>query len=186
MTTHTVKTEEDIIKAFQNESRAKWTYRAFAEKAEKEGNELAARLFRAAAEAEDIHAHSFLRALHETARASVDLWISGMYDPKTVKDSTTENLKEAINESREISDLYSDMIRDAEKDGWSFARDCFSYAGAVDRVHNGLFKKALNGHGRKRGADYYVCESCGNTIDHKPRGSCKICGSRETAFKAVH
>lgn len=185
MTTHTVKTEEDILKAFQGESRAKWIFRACAEKAEKEGNHQIAKLFRAAAEAEDIHANSLLRALHETSRATNELWMSGTYDPKMVKDSTAENLKEAITECSELSGMYPQMIRDAEKDGWSYAKECFTYAGAVDQVHASLFKKTLHNLDKKGIVDYYVCESCGNTIENKPAGSCKVCGSSESTFKMV-
>ncbi len=179
------KTEQNIFKAFHGESRAKWTFRAFAERAEKEGNEDIAKLFRAAAEAEDIHAHSLLRAFHETSKASSDLWVSGMYDPKTVRDSTTENLKEAISENRELCELYPQMIQDATHDGWSFAGECFTYASAVDEVYDNLFKKALQNLGKKESVDYYLCEACGNTIENKPVGSCKVCGSSESAFKRV-
>lgn len=185
MTTHTVKTEEDILRAFQGESRAKWTYRAFAEMAEKEGNHEVARLFRAAAESGDIHAHSLLRALHETSRATNDLWMSGMYDPKIIRETCAENLKEAIEESRELSAMYADMIRDAESDGWSFAKECFTYSAAVDQVHAGLFRKFIENPDRKENLDYYVCEACGNTIDHEPSGSCEVCGSSKEAFKLV-
>lgn len=185
MITHTVKTEEDILKAFHGESRAKWIFRAFAEKAEKEGNHQVAKLFRAAAEAEDIHANSFLRALHETSRATNELWVSGTYDPKMVKDTTAENLKEAITECSGLSGMYPQMIRDAEGDGWTYARECFTYAGAVDQVHASLFKNILHNLDRKVSVDYYVCESCGNTIENKPAGACKVCGSSESAFKMV-
>lgn len=182
---HTVKTEEDILKAVRGESRAKWVYRAYAEKAEMEGNMQAAKLFRAAAEAEEIHANSLRNALHETSRATNDLWVSGMYDSRIVRESTAENLKEAISESNELSEMYARMIRDAERDGWSFAKQCFTYAGAVDQVHASLFKKVLNNLDKKGSADYYICESCGNTLDQKPSGSCKVCGSSESAFHPV-
>jgi len=185
MTRHTVKTEEDILKAFEGESRAKWTYKAFADKAEQEGNHEVAKLFRAAAASEEIHANSLLRALQEMSRATNELWVSGMYDPKMVKDTTAENLREAIGENSELSQLYPGMIQDAEKDGWSFARECFTYAGAVDKVYDSLFKNALQNLGEKKSVDYFVCESCGNTIDHKPADSCNVCGSAESAFKMV-
>jgi rubrerythrin len=185
MTKHTVKTEEDILKAFENESRARWTYKAFADKAEQEGNHEVAKLFRAAAASEEIHANSLLKALQEMSRATNELWVSGMYDPKMVKDSTADNLKEAINENIELSKLYPRMIQDAEKDGWSFARECFTYASAVDKVHESLFNNALQNLGKKKSVEYFVCESCGNTIDHKPADSCKVCGSHESAFRLI-
>jgi rubrerythrin len=185
MTKHAVKTEEDILKAFEGESRAKWTYRAFAEMAENEGNQNVAKLFRAASEAEEIHANSLKRAFHETSRATKELWVSGMYDPKIVKDSTVENLKEAVSESQELSGMYSQMIQDAENDGWGYAKQCFTYAGAVDKLHSNLFKKFLDNPHKKEILDYYVCESCGNTLDHGPSGPCDVCGSSQNSFRKV-
>lgn len=182
---HDVKTEEDILKAVRGESRAKWIYRVFAEKAEMEGDLEAAKLFRAAAEAEEIHANSLRRALLETSMATNELWLSGMYDSGIIKESTAENLKEAISESNQLAEMYARMIRDAEKDGWSFAKQCFTYAGAVDRLHASLFEKVLGDLDKKVHADFYVCESCGNTLDHKPSGPCKVCGSSESAFHPV-
>jgi len=180
------RTEENIFKTYQTESRDKWIYKAFAEKAEIEGKEHIAKLFRAASESEDIRAHTLLKALHETSKTSSDLWMAGGYDPHKVKDTTAENLKEAIEfETHEFSELYPQMIRDAEKDGWSFAKECFTYASAVDEVHASLFKRALHNLDIKRNVDYYVCESCGNTIENKPVDSCKVCGSSESAFKMV-
>jgi rubrerythrin len=180
------RTEENIFKTYQTESRDKWIYKAFAEAAEKEGKEHIAKLFRATAESEDIRAHTLLRALHETSKTSSELWMAGGYDPKKIKNTTAENLKEAIDvETREFSELYPQMIRDAENDGWSFAKECFTYASAVDEVHAGLFKSALKTIDKRINVDYYVCEACGNTIDNRPSGSCKVCGSSESSFKMV-
>ena len=186
MISHTVKTEENILNTFQIEERDKYLYRAFAEKAQAEGNHWVARLFRAVAMSEDIHAHSLMRALKETSRATNDLWAAGGYDSKLVKDSTVENLKEAITfEKNKYSDLYPGMIKQAEDDGWDLARECFSYVDAVDHVHTSLFKNALKNIDKELSIDYYVCEACGNTIENKPSGACKVCGSSESAFRMV-
>jgi rubrerythrin len=180
------RTENNIINAYQTEARDCEIYRAFAEKAESEGNHQVANLFRAASVSEDILAHSLLSALRETSKATCDLWMAGGFDPRMVKDSSAENLKDAIvNVTSEFSELYPRMIRDAENDGWSFARQCFTYARAVDEVHGKLFKKAGNNPDKKGSVDYYVCESCGNTMGKKPVGSCKVCGSSESAFMNV-
>jgi rubrerythrin len=185
MAKHNVKTETDIIEAFEGESRAKWTYHAFAEKAEQEGNHDVARLFRAAATSEEIHANSLLRAFQEMSRATNELWMAGMYDPKMIKSSTRENLQEAIKENSELSSLYPRMIRDAEQDGWSFAKECFTYADAVDKVYDSLFRKALDNPASFKSVDFYVCESCGNTVDKQPSGSCSVCNSSEHSFRMI-
>jgi rubrerythrin len=177
------RTETNILNTYQTEARDCEIYRAFAEKAESEGNHQVASLFRAASLSEDILAHSLLMALRETSKATCDLWMAGGFDPRMVKDSSAENLKEAIaNVASQCSELYPPMIRDAVNDGWSFARQCFTYARAVDEVHGNLFKSAFNNLDKKGSVDYYVCESCGNTIEKKPFGSCKICDSSESAF----
>ncbi|MRR58673.1 MAG: rubrerythrin family protein [Deltaproteobacteria bacterium] len=186
VTTHTVRTEEDLLKAYECESQAKWTYNAFAEVAEKEGKEVVARLFRAASAAEEIHAGCLLRSFKETSRGTNELWKAGMFDPKIVHQSTAENLREAICESRGLSNQYEEMVMDAERDGWDLAGTCFRYSGAVDRVHEGLFTKALDNLDKSGSVDYYICEACGNTLDHKPSGSCDVCGSSDTAFRTIH
>jgi rubrerythrin len=181
-----VKTEKNVFEAFKAESKARWIYKAFAEEAEKEGNRHIAGLFRAAAASEDIQAHSLLRALQEISRVSNELWVAGLYDPKMVRDSVTENLKEAIGGwFREFSARYPQMIRQATLDGWDFARERFTYANAVERVHVELFKEALQDLAAKTPRDYYVCESCGNTTDRKPVGPCRLCGSSKSAFLKV-
>ncbi len=186
MITHTVKTEENILNTFQAEERDKYIFRAYADKAETEGNHRIAKLFRAAALSEDIHAHSLMRALKETSRATNDLWAAGGYDPKIIKDTTRDNLKEAITfERHEFSDLYPQMIKEAENDGWDLARECFTYVNAVDHVHTSLFRKALREFDKNVAVDYYVCEACGNTVEGKPSGHCKVCNSSESAFKLV-
>ena len=180
------RTENNIINAYQTEARDCEIYRAFAEKAVSEGKHQVANLFRAASVSEDILSHSLLSALRETSKATCDLWKAGGYDPRMVKDSSAENLKEAIaNVSSEFSKLYPPMIRDAENDGWSFSKQCFTYARAVDEVHGKLFQKALDNIGKKGSVDYYVCESCGNTIEKKPVDSCKVCGSSKSAFMKI-
>jgi rubrerythrin len=186
VTTHTMRTEEDLLRAYEGESRAKWTYNAFAEVAEREGREGVARLFRAASAAEEIHAGCILRSFKETSRGTNELWKAGMYDPKMVHQTTAENLHEAICESRGLSDMYRDMVKDAESEGWDLAETCFSYAGEVDRNHEGLFAQALDNLDNGGSVDYCVCEACGNTLDHKPSGSCDVCGSSEAAFRTIH
>ncbi len=93
------KTEENLQEAFAGESQANRKYLAFAAKADAEGFKQVAKLFRAAAEAETIHAHNHLREL------------------KGIK-STKENLEEAIGgETHEFKSMYPAMIDEAKAAG---------------------------------------------------------------------
>lgn len=180
------RTETNILTSYQTQARDCEIYRACGEKADVEGKHQVASLFRAASASEHIQAHALLMALRETSRATCDLWKAGGFDPRMVKESSAENLKEAIaNVSSEVSESYPRMIRDAENDGWVFAGQCFTYALAVDEVHNKLFKKASKNMDKQGNVDYYVCESCGNTMGKKPHGSCTVCGSSNSAFMKI-
>ncbi|HDY71002.1 MAG TPA: rubrerythrin family protein, partial [Nitrospirae bacterium] len=111
------KTEKNLRDAFAGESQANRKYLAFAKKAEEEGYGQAARLFRAAAEAETVHAHNHLREL------------GGI---KTTK----ENLMEAIGgESYEFQNMYPQMIDDAKTEGNDGALRSFNLANEVEKIH---------------------------------------------------
>lgn len=180
------KTETNILTGYQNQARNCEIYRACGEKAESEGKHQVANLFRAASASEHIHANALLMALRETSRATCDLWKAGGFDPAMIKESSAENLKEAMAKvSSEFSGLYPRMIQDAENDGWDFAGQCFSYAQAVDKVYTRLFKKAFNKLDMTENVHYFVCESCGNAIENKPHGSCTVCGSSQSAFMNI-
>ncbi len=160
------KTEQDLKDAFAGESQANRKYLAFAKKAELEGFKQVARLFRAAAEAETVHAHNHLREL------------GGIK-------STKENLAEAITgESYEFQKMYPVMIEDAKADGKPGALKSFEYANAVEKIHAGLYKKALENLGKNQVADYHVCQVCGYTVEGAP-DECPVCKSKKQAFKKV-
>ena len=183
-----IKSEQNVLKAFQSESRLREAFKSFAEIAEKEGRTLTAKLFHATAASEDIIAHMLLRSLHEIGHATVELFSAGMFDTKIVKETSKENLKVALEETRAVMEMYPQMIKDAEKDGmtWDLAKEFFGYADAVQKVHIKLFEKELENFDAKTEKDYYVCESCGNTLESKPSGTCQVCESSKSAFKAIH
>ncbi len=161
------KVEKDLLEAFAGESQANRKYLAFAKKAEEEGYHQVAKLFRAAAEAETIHAHNHLREL------------GGIK-------STRENLEEAINgESYEFQKMYPQMIEDAKAEGNNSALRSFNYANEVEKIHAGLYKKALENIGKNEEVDYYVCQVCGNTVENEPPDECPICGAKKKAFKKI-
>ncbi len=161
------KTEQDLQDAFAGESQANRKYLAFAKQAEAEGHTQVAKLFRAAAEAETVHAHAHLRVL------------GGVAD-------TAANLKEAVaGETFEFNEMYPQMIREATNAGFDAALKSFSYANTVEKVHASLYQKALDSLGDNAEVDYYVCQVCGNTIEGAPDGPCEVCGAAIAAFKKI-
>lgn len=161
------KSEKDLQDAFAGESQANRKYLAFAKKAEQEGYKQVARLFRAAAEAETVHAHAHLREL------------GGIR-------STKENLDEAINgESYEFQKMYPAMIEDAKAEGNKGALRTFEFANAVEKVHAELYKKALAELGKNKETDYYVCQVCGYTAEDHAPDECPVCKAKKQAFRKV-
>lgn len=161
------RTEKNLREAFAGESQANRKYLAFAKRAETEGFPQVAKLFRAAAEAETVHAHAHLRVLGGIG-------------------STEANLREAIaGESHEFTKMYPQMIREASEENFEEALDGFTYANAVEKIHADLYQKALTNLGKNEAVDYYVCQVCGNTVEGEPDGPCEICGSPKTVFKKI-
>lgn len=162
------KTESNLWEAFAGESQANRKYLAFAKKADNEGYPQAAKLFRAAAEAETVHAHAHLRTLG------------------AVK-STADNLKSAIEgETHEFKEMYPAMIEEAEKEGAKSAVRSFSFANDVEKIHAGLYQKALDTLENPDEIDcYYVCSVCGYTIENEPPEKCPVCGALPKAFMKV-
>jgi len=160
-------TEQNLREAFAGESQANRRYLAFAKQAEKEGHPQVAKLFRAAAEAETVHAHAHLRTLDGVK-------------------STAENLKEAIaGETHEFKKMYPAMIEEAKKERQKAAERSFTYANEVEKVHANLYQKALDNLGKLPAADYYVCSVCGYTCENEPPDRCPVCNAVKKAFFKV-
>ncbi len=158
------KTEQNLKDAFAGESQANRKYLAFAQKAEKEGYHQVARLFRAVAEAETIHAHAHMRAMKGIG-------------------TTEENLRQALaGETHEFTKMYPAMIEAAKEEGEKSATLSFSYANEVEKIHAGLFQKALDMLRNPEAADYYVCSVCGHTCENEPPERCPVCGANAKAF----
>ncbi len=162
------KTEQALKEAFAGESQANRKYLAFAAKADQEGFPQVARLFRAAAEAETIHAHSHLRVL------------GGIK-------STKENLQEAITgETHEFKSMYPAMIEAAKSEGNKQAERTFQFANDVEKVHAQLYQKLLDGLGKPHeNYPYYICPVCGYTAETEPPGICPVCGAKGDLFKKI-
>ncbi|MBT8366432.1 MAG: rubrerythrin family protein [Deltaproteobacteria bacterium] len=161
------KSEQNLRDAFAGESQANRKYLAFAKKADQEGYGQVAKLFRAAAAAETVHAHAHLRTL------------KGI-------NSTADNLKEAIaGETHEFKSMYPEMIADAKTEDNKGALRSFEYANAVEQVHANLYEKALGEMDGMAAADYWVCEVCGYTCEHDAPDECPVCGAKKKAFFKV-
>lgn len=161
------KSIADLKEAFAGESQANRKYLAFAEKADREGYPQVARLFRAAAEAETIHALNHLRALKAIS-------------------STADNLKEAIaGESAEFQQMYPRMIADSKAEGHKEAERTFTYANEVEKVHARLYQKALETMEDKKLVDIYVCPVCGYTVEGEPPDNCPVCNAVKKLFKRI-
>jgi len=159
-----MSSKENLMEAFAGESQANRKYLAFAKKADQEGYKQIAKLFRAAAKAETIHALNHLE-------------IAGK-----IKE-TKENLFEAIKgETAEFKEMYPNFIAEAKAEKHDAARWTFEVANKVEEIHAMLYQKALENLDDKKEIDYYVCTLCGNTVEDKKPDQCPICGASQSEF----
>jgi len=161
---------ENLKAAFSGESQANRRYLAFAEKADKDGYSQVAKVFRAAAAAETVHAHNHLRAM------------GGI-------NSTLENIKEAIEgEYYEFTKMYPEFLEEAKAESHKEAIRTFNYANEVEKVHHRLYQQALeaveNGNDLEQ-KDIYVCPVCGYTHEGEPPETCPVCGASKKVFKKI-
>jgi rubrerythrin len=154
-------TADNLQEAFAGESQANRKYLAFAKKAEQDGFPQVAKLFKAAAEAETVHAHAHFRVM------------------KGVGD-TAANLGAAIEgEGFEFQQMYPKFVKEAEDEDNKPAVFSFKNALAVEEIHHGLYSKALEAV--KAGNDLpetklFVCSVCGNTVEGEAPDTCPVCG----------
>jgi rubrerythrin len=164
----TQQTLDNLQSAFAGESQANRKYTAFAKKADDEGHPQIAKLFRAAAHAETVHALNHFKALGGVK-------------------STVENLKEAIaGETYEVDSMYPPMIAEAEAAGEKQATRTFKWAFEVEKTHAALYTKALEMLGQETGhEDFYVCPFCGHTHEGPFEGKCPVCGAPFEKFERI-
>ncbi len=164
------KTDENLKAAFAGESQANRLYLAFAKAADLEGFPQVAKLFRAAAEAETVHAHNHLRVLGQVK-------------------TTTDNLGTAVSgETYEFTKMYPQFIEDAKKDNNKQALQSFDYANKVEQIHANLYKKAIDAVKTKKDmpkAELYVCPVCGNTFEGAVPDVCPICATPKAKFMKI-
>ena len=163
------KTEENLKSAFSGESQANRRYLMFAEKAQKEGYPQIARLFRAAAEAETVHARNHFQAMDGIG-------------------STRDNLTAAaMGEHYEFTRMYPPFIAVAEEEQNDRAIRSFTLANDVEQIHHRLFEamlKAVETGQTVKDEPVFVCQVCGNTVAGQAPEKCPVCGAVHT-FKSV-
>ena len=162
-------TQENLAVAFAGESQANRKYLAFAQAAEKEGYAQIARLFRAAADAETLHAHAHLRNMGGVG-------------------STLENLKAAVaGETYEYTEMYPPMVEQAKAEGHR-ARTMLGFANEAEKVHARLFAEALAALQAGKDLskmDVYLCPVCGDVEFGEPPEKCPICGAPASKYVKV-
>ena len=165
-----IKTEGNLQEAFAGESQANRRYLFFADKADKEGYPQIARLFRAAADAETVHARNHFNAMDGVG-------------------STKENVMAAsIGEHQEFTRMYPPFIEQAEQEENKRAQRSFVLANEVEQIHHGHFEetlKALNEGKQLKDEPYFVCQVCGNTVLGEAPEKCPVCGAPRSRFKQV-
>lgn len=164
------KTADNLKAAFAGESQASTRYLAFARRAEREGHSQVAKLFRAAAMAETVHARNHLETMEEVK-------------------STQDNLRAAIaGENMEHAQMYPEFIEQANKEGATRAVRTFDWARSVEMIHESLYKSALDaleGGGEPRIMEYFVCQVCGFTAEDRAPEKCPVCGAPSAQFVKV-
>jgi rubrerythrin len=163
------KTQNNVYTAFVGEAKAYHRLLAFARRAEEEDYPQVARLFRAVAAAEGVHAERHLRLLGEA-----------------VVQSTEENLQSSFERETTVNEVYyPQFMREAEEEGEQAAALTFSQARDVEEGHAALYKRALSAMLRDETHDYYVCQVCGYVAERQAPDRCPICNASPEKFRMV-
>ena len=163
------KTRSNVYEAFVGEAKAYHRLLAFARKADEEEYEQVAKLFRAVAAAEGVHAERHLRLMGQA-----------------VVKSTEENLQFSFESETTVNEVYYPrFIQDAEEEGERAAAATFAQARDVEEGHAALYKRALGAMLRDESHDYYVCEICGYVAEREAPDRCPVCNARRKKFRLV-
>jgi len=160
------RTLSNLKAGFVAESQAHLRNLAFAMKAEQEGYPEVARLFRAIAEAESVHAFNHFRLLGAVS-------------------STQDNLESAFERENLAASTYPRLIREANEEGNTSVATVLGYSRDVERGHANLYKKAQAHMMAGEQTEYYVCQVCGHVSDGVLPDVCPICGAPKEKFRKV-
>lgn len=175
---------QNMQDAFKGETTASAKYAAYSKKAESEGHHQIALLFLAASKSEKIHANNH-RAVIEAAGQKTPT-----ITPEFTVRSTTDNLKDAIlGEGYEISTMYPEFLRNANKAGNQLSLMSLNYAYKTEQKHKPYYEKALaalqNNTVKSLPTTYYICPTCGNTYDTTAPKRCGISMTSSDKFIKV-
>jgi rubrerythrin len=163
------KTHNNLYTAFVGEAKAYHRLLAFARKADEEDYPQIAKLFRAIAAAEGVHAERHLQLLGEA-----------------VVKSTDDNLQSSFRRETTVNEIYyPQFIREAEEEKERAAALTFSQARDVEEGHAALYKHALSAMLRDETQDYYVCQVCGYVAEWEAPDQCPICNAKREKFRLV-
>ena len=163
------KTRSNVYEAFVGEAKAYHRLLAFARRADEEDYPQVAKLFRAVAAAEEVHAERHLRLLGEA-----------------VVKSTEENLEFSFESETTVNQVYyPQFIQEAEDEGEQAAALTFSQARDVEEGHAELYKRALSALLRDETQDYHVCGVCGYVAEREPPDQCPICNATRKKFRQI-
>ena len=157
------RTQNHLMEAFAGESQANRKYTAYAQKAQAEGKLNAAKLLKAASDAETIHALEHFE-------------VAGMIS------DTAANLADAVaGETHEYKNMYPDFVKEAQAENNKAALRTFTFAMKAEEVHARLYKEALSNLDETQEVFYYLCPICGN-IEKAVPANCVICGAPGEKF----
>ncbi len=163
------KTQANLYESFVGEAKAYHRLLAFARQADKEDYPQVAKLFRAIAAAEGVHAERHLRLLGEA-----------------VVKSTEENLQFSFESETTVNEVYyPQFIGEAEAEGERAAALTFGQARDVEEGHAALYKRALSALLRDETHDYYVCQVCGYVAEREVPDQCPVCNAKREQFHLV-
>ncbi len=175
-------TAANLRNAYGGESMAHMRYGVWGDKAEREGFPNTARLFRAIASAETVHAGNHFRELGNEAGdflcASMAAFGLG---------TTSQNLQGGINgETFEINEMYPVYLESAKFQEEKGAQRSFQYALAGEKTHAALFQKAKEAVDAGRDVELgpvHVCQVCGWTHEGELPDVCPVCGAKKDKFQ---
>lgn len=178
----TQATLDNLMTAYNNESNANIRYLAFAKKADIEGYDVAASLFRAVALAEQVHCERYFELIEKLGGTP-----NAVIESPVVK-STRDNLRSAFKaEAYKKNVIYPEFLRQAEAEGAGDAAKAFKNSRATSGIYADLYSSMFNNMSLSKGLakDFYVCPVCGNIMDAVTVSKCPICSADTNRFKRV-